>query len=391
MFDPSLVALRGPLDPNLIDLGYGYPDPALLPVEAMQRASAEALRRFGSNMLSYGANAGPTPLLDWLRVRLGGYDGRTPAPDEVMTTPGNSGALDQLLTLFTQPGDVILVESPTYHLAIRVMRDRPLELATVAADEGGLRPDALDEAISRCMHNGKCARALYCVPTFNNPTGASLDLARRKAIVDIAARAGILIFEDDVYRELTYDAPAPPSLWSLDERGVVLRMGSFSKTLATGLRVGWLTAHRDHIQRIVDGGLLDSGGGHNHFAACVVAALCESGEYETQVDKLRAAYRERRDALLDALQAHLPAGCVVRRPGGGFFVWIELPDGTNTARLLLTAEAHGMSFLPGSRFFLDGGGEDALRLCFTLYAPEALAAAASRLGNALRATPAQNV
>jgi DNA-binding transcriptional MocR family regulator len=387
MFNPDLVALRAPLDPNLIDLGYGYPDPNLLPVEALKRASAAALQRYGSDMLSYGANAGPVPLLEWLRARLGACDGRAPELNEIMTTSGNSGALDQLLTLFTQPGDVVLVESPTYYLAIRILRDHPLDLIPVPTDEEGLRLDALTEALGQLRREGKCARALYLVPTFGNPTGVSLSDERRKALIDMAAREGLMIVEDDVYRELAYDTPAPPSLWSMDaadaRHGVVFRLGSFSKTLGPGLRLGWLTASREVIQRIVDCGLLDSGGGNNHFTACVVTALCEDGEYEAQVNKLRTAYRARRDALLAALARHMPDGCEWHTPGGGFFVWVKMPDGVRSSQLRERAEAHGMSLVPGTRFYLDGNGEDHVRLSFTLYPPGALDEATRRLGDVL--------
>ena len=221
------------------------------------------------------------------------------------------------------------------------------------------------------------------MPTFSNPTGRSLAADRRAALVALAQAAGLLIIEDDVYRELAYDAPAPPSLWSLAPTGGVARLGAFSKSLAPGLRLGWLTAPAELVRPLADGGLLDSGDNLNHFTALVVAALCAAGDYDRNVADLRAAYRHRRDTLVAALREHLPPGCRVIVPGGGFFVWVELPAGADSAALLPAAEAEGVAYLPGTRFHLDGRGRQALRLAFSYYAPDRLAEAARRLGRAL--------
>ncbi len=199
----------------------------------------------------------------------------------------------------------------------------------------------------------------------------------------LAAAQDFVIIEDDVYRELAYDGSAPASLWSLGEPGVVARLGSFSKTLGPGLRLGWLTAGRGLVQRLVEGGLLDSGGGINHYTALVVAALCAAGDYDRNLENLRRTYRERRDVLVSTLQASLPPGCTVRSPGGGFFVWVELPAGADGRALLPAAEAAGVSFIPGASFHLDGRGQSALRLAISLYPAARLAEGARRLGAAL--------
>ena len=369
--------------PGIIDLAWGHPSPTLLPLAELQRAAVSMIERHGAAALAYGAERGAGPLLTWLHERIGRIEGRALAPDEITTTAGNSDALDQLCALWTQPGDVVLVETPTYHLAVRIMRDHPLDLVPVPADASGLRVDALAETIAGLRRSGRRPRMLYLVPTFNNPTGASLSADRRAALVELAAAEELLIVEDDVYRELSYDGPAPPSLWSLAESGVVARLGSFAKTLAPGLRVGWLTGGAALVRRLVDSGLRDSGGGVNHFAAMVAAEFSAEGRYEAHVANLRAAYQGRRDALLASLAAHLPAGCGVRAPAGGYFTWVTLPEGMNAATLLPLAEAKGVSYLPGSRFYLDGGGASALRLAFSYYSEAELAEAARRLGSAL--------
>jgi len=378
---PTIQLMRRP---GIIELGWGHPNAALLPVDGMRQAAAAALDRWGADALNYGADQGAGPLLAWLSDRIAHAEGRTPAPDEIMITGGVSQALDQICTLCAQPGDIALVESPTYHLAIRILRDHPLELISIPADEHGLRIDALAETMAKLRRAGRRARLLYCVPTFHNPTGTSLQSERRAALVALAAAEQLLIIEDDVYRELSYDGPAPPSLWSLAPPDTVVRLGSFAKSLAPGVRLGWLTAGPKVAGRLIGSGLLDSCGGVNHFTSLMVTAFCASGQFDQQIAQLRASYRARRDALLAGLAAYLPPSCTWTTPGGGFFVWVRLPEGMDAAALLPRAEAAGLSYLPGVRFHSAGGGINTLRLAFSLYDPDELVEAARRLGGVIR-------
>ncbi len=370
--------------PGVIDLAWGHPDPALLPVAGLQRAATAALERYGAEALAYGSERGPGPLLRWLIGHLARTEGRAPAADELIITGGVSHALDQVCTLLTRPGDLALVELPTYHLAVRILREHPLELVPIPTDSGGLRLDALAATIARLRREGRPPRLLYTVPTFNNPTGANLADDRRRALVALAEAEGLLIVEDDAYRELAYDGPAPPSLWSLARPGTVIRLGSFAKSVAPGLRLGFLTADSATIERIRGGGLLDSGGGINHFTANVVAAFCEDGGFAAQGTHLRAAYRARRDALAAALAEYLPPSCEWALPTGGFFIWVRLPEGCDAQALLPAAIAAGVGYAPGPRFHLDGSGANMLRLAFGLYPPDELVESARRLGGILR-------
>jgi 2-aminoadipate transaminase len=372
------------LPPSVIDLAWGHPDPALLPVSGIQRAAAEALDRFGAAALAYGREGGPGPLVAWLTERIAHTEGRTPEPGELMITGGISHALDQLCTIFTRPGDAILVEQPTYHLAVRIFREHPLELIPVSIDQDGLQVEAVAGALATLRRAGRSPRFLYTVPTFHNPTGVSLSVARRRALVDLAASEELLIVEDDAYRELAYDGPAPPSLWSLAPTGTVARLGSFSKAVTPGLRLGWLTASAAMVARIVGGGLLDSGGGINHFSANVMAAYCLADQFEAQGDRLRAAYRARRDALAAGLREYLPPGCAWIVPGGGFFIWVQLPAGQDAGALVSRAQAAGTGYGPGARFHLDGSGANTLRLSFSYYQPAELGEGARRLGAVFR-------
>lgn len=371
--------------PGVIDLGWGHPDPALLPVDGLRLAATEALDRYGAEALAYGSERGPGPLLRWLIGYLWSREGRAPAADEIIVTGGISHALDQICTLLTQPDDIVLVEQPTYHLAVRILREHPLQLIPVASDDDGLQPEAVAETIAMVRRDGRTPRFLYTVPTFNNPTGTSLAAERRRALVDLAVAEGLLLVEDDAYRELFYDGPAPPSLWSLAPRGTVVRLGSFSKVVAPGLRLGFLTADATIIERFRGGGLLDSGGGINHFSANTAVAFCEAGRFEVQGALLRATYRARRDVLAAALTAYLPEDVRWTRPAGGFFFWLDLPARFGTNDLLARAVAGGVGYAPGSRFYVGEGGAQSARLAFGLYAEEQLVEAARRLGVVLSA------
>jgi DNA-binding transcriptional MocR family regulator len=370
--------------PGVIELSFGEPDPALFPAVGLADSCREALADGGAEALPYGANAGPAALRERLSERLSAAEQRATGSDETLISGGVSQALDQLLTLFCRPGDTVLVERPTYSLALGVLRDHPVVVEALPFDEEGLDVRALERRLVEARSTGRTVRALYTIPTFHNPTGISLTAERRRRLVSVAAAYGLLLIEDDVYRELWYDGPAPPSLWSLAAPGTVLRLGSFAKTLAPGLRVGWLNAAPEQIARVAESGLNDSGGCPSQFAAVAVERFLRSGLYEPHVAELRAAYTTRRDTLAAALAAHLPAGCGFSVPAGGFFIWVSLPAGLRASALLPAAEAAGVSFVPAARSHLDGydGG---LRLAFTLYPPEQLVEAARRLGETIEA------
>lgn len=380
---PPLPIIQMSARPGVIELGFGQPDPALLPAEGLRCAADAALARWGASALAYGAERGPGPLLEWLGQHLAQIDGRAPEPGELLITAGVSQAIDQICTLCAHPGDIVLAESPCYHLALRIFRDHPLELRAAATDGQGLDIAALADQLAALRRAGRTPRLLYTIPTFNNPTGTSLPAGRRRALVELAAHEGLLIIEDDVYRELAYDSAAPPSLWSMAAPGTVVRLGSFAKSLAPGLRLGWLTAGTALVRRCVSGGVIDSGGGVNHFTGLIVAQYGISGQYAAQVARFRTAYRARRDALLDGLRASMPAGCAWDAPAGGYFVWLRLPEGMDAAALLPQAEAAGVSYVPGARFHCDTRGANGLRLAFSLYGEADLSEGARRLGAAL--------
>lgn len=352
--------------PGLLDLGWGHPRPALLPVREWRRASAEALLAYGEKALTYGRERGPGPLVDWLCTRLADT-----GPEQTFVTAGASHALDLTCAALTRPGDVVLVDSPTYHLAFRVLTDRGLRLAAVPADD----PAAVARRLAELRAAGRRVPLFYLVPTFGNPTGRSLPPDRRRELLALAAAHDLTLVEDDTYRELSYDGPAPASLWS---RGPgVVRLGSFAKTVAPGLRLGWINAAPPVVEQLTRLGYVHSGGGVNHATALAMAVFGQSGAYAAHVSAVRERYREQRDALAGALGTPAPAG--------GWFIWLPLPAGVHAERLLPVAEAYGTSFVPGTRFYADAPGDGAgfVRLSFSHLGVEDLVEAANRLTRAV--------
>jgi len=383
MLTPSLTQFV--LEPGVIDLSWGHPDPTLLPVEQLRAAAARVFDRYGSDLLGYGNPAGPPPLIDFIVDRLRLTDARAPTPADVLVTSGASQAIDLAAHHLLRPGDIALVDVPTYHLAMRILSDHPVTLLGVPSDHEGILLDELAATVADLRRHHERPRLLYTIPTFRNPTGSTLPADRRAALLAFAAAEDLVIVEDDTYRELSYDGPAPPSLWAQDTANVVVRAGSFAKSVAPGLRVGYLTASPDLVERLMTGGLLDSGGGTTHFAGTILAEYAAAGDYAAQVERFCTAYRTRRDALLASLEANMPEGATWTRPGGGFFTWVDLPAGLRASAVADVADAHGVGFIPASPFYVDrAAAPESLRLAFSMYPPDDLTDAGARLGAVLR-------
>jgi DNA-binding transcriptional MocR family regulator len=361
---------------GVIELRFGHPDPALLPVEAIAVATEQALREHGRQALAYGLGQGPRHLLEPLSARLARIEGRPVPVERLMLTGGISPGLDLACTILSRPGEVVLVEAPVYHLALQIFRDHGLRVIGVESDAHGLVPEALTEAARRAEQAGTPVRFVYTVPSFSNPTGFTLSAERRPALVELAARRGAYLLEDDVYRELYFTAPPPPPLAAWDEGQTVIRFGSVSKILAPGLRLGWIEAAPALITRLSESGVLDSGGSPNQWTAYVLAALIGHDQLDSHVARLRAVYAERKQALVEGLRAHASAQATWTDPAGGFFVWFSRSDGADLGACLPAALARGVSYVPGGRF---GGSAHSARLCFAMYPPDQLREAAWRL------------
>jgi DNA-binding transcriptional MocR family regulator len=369
---------------GIVEFGWGHPDPQLVPVDAIALAAERTLHMRPAAALAYGAEQGPGRLIELLAARFVRTLGYRPTTDEIFVTGGTSQALDLLCTLFSRPGDTVLVEAPSYHLAQRIFVDHGLKIHAIAGDSDGMQVEALPAAIERLRAADERIAFLYIVPTFGNPSTATLSLQRRQALGALAADHQLLVIEDDAYRELDYDLPAPTSLYALAARATIVHLGTFAKILAPGLRLGWMLADPQIVQRCVLCGLLDSGGGVNHLSAAIVGELLTTDALDQHIAQLRSRMRRRRDTLLSALDASLPAACTYAPVRGGFFVWVQLPKTLDSAVLLPQAERAGVSFLPGTRFFAAGGGQRYLRLSFSLLNEAQLAEGARRLGQVIR-------
>ena len=267
--------------PGAISLVYGHIDPTTLPVEGLRAAAEAALHSPQARLaLQYGPGQGTPALIDYLVAKLNREEGLSLASDNLMIVAGSVHAVDMTARLYAGHEGVVLVEAPTYHDALHVFRDHGVDLRPVPIDGDGIVVEALAEQLALLQREGKQPRLLYTIPIFQNPSGVTTTAGRRKAVLELAREYGFLVVEDDVYRDLAFEGEVPPSFYALSGGQGVLRIGSFSKIMAPGLRLGWLIAAPEHIQRCVDCGTSQMGGGANPFTAHVVAEYCRAGHLE---------------------------------------------------------------------------------------------------------------
>jgi 2-aminoadipate transaminase len=378
---PNILQLQ--LQPGVIDLAWGHPDMRLLPVEAIRGASDRALTKYAGAMLTYGIDRGVKPLRNAVQQWLSIHEGVVPHDNELMISAGNSHALALVGAMYAQPGDVVFVENPTYHLALRILRDMPIQIRPIPCDEYGMLIDELAANVAVCRAANQRIAFVYMIPTCQNPTGVTLSADRRAALKQLVESQDLLVVEDDVYRELWYNAPPLPPLWQTIARGHVIRLGSFAKSLAPGLRIGYITASADIIDRLSGCGLLDSGGGMAHYPGLMVAELIESGDYAAIVAGYRVAYARRRDALHQALLPLQQHGYRWQLPTGGYFLWMQLPDGLMASDVLAKIRASNVDALPSTLFSQLPLSYQAVRFAFSLFDELQLTDAGQRIVRAL--------
>lgn len=368
-YDPlASVQAAGP--PGSISFIYGLPDPGTFPADDLRQAAGQVLRNRPELALQYGPEQGYGPLIDYLRGKLARDEGLALERPQIMLTGGSAQALDHLCTLFTRPGDVVLVEAPSYSETLQLFRDHGLSLVQIPMDSGGLQVDALAAQLEALARRGERARMLYTIPNFQNPSGVTLVAERRPAILELARRFDLLVIEDDVYRDLSYGETVPVSIFALDSGQRALRIGSFSKILAPGVRLGWLMGPRGLIQRLIESGFRCMGGGANPLMANILAEYCGTGLLDDHVARLRDVYRQRRDSTLAALATHMPAQVQWTQPAGGVFVWIRLPEPLRAAEVVEQAEGEGLMIPAGDPFFAEAPTGQYLRLAFSYVAPD---------------------
>jgi 2-aminoadipate transaminase len=373
----DLPIIQTDLPPDFIDLGIGNPDMALLPVELLHGSAEMYFTTGDPRPLQYGIEQGD----GYFRRALANFLAKSYAfqvdPDLLFVTTGASTALDLICTFYTQPGDLIFVEEPTYFLALRIFADRGLRVITIPMDDGGLQVDVLEQKLTK-YH----PKFIYTIPTFQNPSGRTLSQARREQLVELAQGYNFLVVADEVYHFLPYTSKPPPPLAVYGEQvEQIISVNSFSKILAPGLRLGWIEGHKRVIERLAGSGLLDSGGGMNPFTSALVLGLIESGGLEQNIAALREEYGDRLRALDAALREHLPLA-QYKLPGGGFFIWVRLA-GVDAAELHHRAQEFQVGLRQGALFSSQAGMQDYLRLSFCFYSPGLIEEGVKRLRDCL--------
>jgi 2-aminoadipate transaminase len=360
--------------PGIVSLAGGLPSPDTFPVEAMREATARVLREQPREALQYAASEGFAPLRDWVAAHLAERQGLHVDAAQVLITTGSQQGLDLVGKVLIDPGNRVAVESPTYLGALQAFAPYEPDVTSVACDDDGPLADGLAAA--------QGARFFYALPNFQNPTGRSISAARRAALVARAADIGLPIVEDNPYGDLWFDSPPPPSLVSRWSEGTVY-LGSFSKVLAPGLRLGYAVAPTLLFPKLLQAKQaadLHTPG----FNQRVVYEVIRDGFLDQHVPTIRSLYKSRRDAMQLALVAHLPAGCRWVTPTGGMFFWVTLPDRIDAAALLPKAVARGMAYVPGAAFFADGAKANTLRLSFVTVPPEQISAGIQLLALTLK-------
>lgn len=366
--------------PEVVSLAGGMPFVSALPLEAIAETAATMIKERGAAALQYGSGQGDVDLRAQICdvMELSGIHAH---PDDVVVTTGSQMALDLVVRVFCDPGDVVLVESPSYVGALGVFQAYQCDVVHVAMDEQGLVPEALTEAIAAVRAAGKRPKLIYTIPSFHNPAGVTQGAQRRREVLQVAQSAGILLLEDDPYGLLGFDGSVPRAIRADDPEGVVY-LGSFSKTIAAGLRVGWALAPHGVREKLVlaaESAVLCP----SNFAQLTVSDYLRTQPWLDQVKVFRELYRERRDALLTAMDQYLPAGTTWTVPEGGFYSWVTLPPGLDATAMLPRAVASLVAYVPGTGFFVDGQGRQSLRLSYCYPEPERITEGVRRLAGVI--------
>jgi 2-aminoadipate transaminase len=354
----------------VISFARGVPAPECLAVEELADCARAALERDGRTILSYGPGGGYAPLRERL-AELHGVD-----PSRIVITSGSLQGFVFLAQQLVRSGTRVLVEAPTYDRPLKILTRLGAEIVTVPMDEEGLIPDELPD--------GDFA-FLYTIPTFQNPSGRTLSVERRHRLAELARERQLLVLEDDPYGLVRYDGDAVPSVFELADGEQIAYCSSFSKTVAPGVRVGWFVLP-EQLAAEIEALAVSTYISPPYLSQATVLEFLRRESFEPNLERVNGLLRERRDAMLEALERELPEDATWTRPEGGYFVWVELPSGPPAAELLAEAESAGVTFVKGSDFFPGGhGGERELRLAFSFVSPGEIAEGVSVLGSLARA------
>jgi DNA-binding transcriptional MocR family regulator len=364
---------------EMIDLGIGQPSISLLPVDILRQAAEHRLKQGDPSILQYGTEPGN----GYFRLALSqflsnGY--RIPvSADQLFITNGATQGLNLICSYFTSPGDTIFVEEPSYFLALHLFKDRHFKVVSLPVDEDGLIIEVLEEKL-----NEHKPAFLYSIPTFHNPSTVTLSADRRERLVSLSEKYHFFIVADEVYQLLAYTVTPPPPMMAYDNAGTVLSLGSFSKILAPGLRLGWIQAAPALFTKLTQSGLLLSGGGLNPFTSGIVQSVLELDLLEDHLKHLKKIYRERSANLSTALSEYLPPDVNFSEPQGGFFIWLRLPEKFDVESFRDRAREQNVDFQPGINFSSKQRLRNYIRLSFSYYEIGELRKGVSRLAGVLK-------
>jgi len=362
--------------PEVVSLAGGMPYVSALPLDRIGEMIGELVARNGAQVLQY-ASAQGDPVLREQICEVMELEGIRANPDDVVVTVGAQQALDLVTKIFVDPGDVVLAEAPSYVGALGTFAAYQAEVVHVPLDDGGLIPAALRETLERLRRDGRRVKFLYTVPTFQNPAGVTLTAPRRAQILEICAEYDVLVLEDNPYGLLGFDGEPMRALRAYDSERVIY-LGSFSKTIASGLRVGWALAPHSVRAKLVlaaESAVLC----HANLSQLAVREYLATQPWREQIKDFRVMYRERRDAMLDALETLMPKGCTWTRPSGGFFVWLTVPEGLDTKAMAPRAIAERVAYVPGTGFYSNGDGRRHMRLSYCYPEPHRIREGVRRL------------
>ena len=378
----SLFAERAPITTRganrhaTYDFAVAYPDPDTLPLTGLADALRVALEREGRDLAYYPVSAGYPPLRELVAEKLQRDRQMEVSPDDIILTSGSGEAINMLIQALTNPGDVLLTEEYVYLGTMRQMRLWGANVVGVKCDDEGIIPEALDETIRAQAAAGRRVKFLYTIPTFQNPLGWTMTLERRRRTLEVCASHGVPVMEDDCYVDLRFEGEDVTSMSSMDDSGQVLYVGSMSKIIAPGVRMGYMVAP----ERVRERALSFKSGGVNQFAALAINEYLRSEMYE-HIDEENQALRVKRDAMLAALGEHFGNRATWSRPEGGLYVWLTMPEGTDLAGFQEQSFREGVGYYNGTMFSPEGNGANMARLCFGHPTAETVSAGVAELAN----------
>ncbi|KYZ77085.1 aminotransferase [Anaerosporomusa subterranea] len=379
MEDPAIKNLLKTMQrPDVIALSAGSPAQSSFPVAELSAAFSAVLADQGASALQYGISEGYGPLRKWVASRVSRL-GIQCEMENVLIGNGSQQVLDLIARILLNPGDYVAVESPTYLAALQIFKGYQARLLPIPMDQDGMLVDQLEAAIQT-----KRPKFIYVIPSFQNPTGICMSLERRRRLAELAARYEIPVIEDNPYGELRYEGEAIPAIKSLADSPWLMYAGTASKIIAPGLRLGWLVAHPEFIERVATA-KQTSDVLSNSLTQRAVHRYVTDNDLDAHIETIINQYRLQRDVMLAAMKQHFPAGVKWQAPHGGMFLWVTLPDGMDASALLpLAVEQAKVSYVPGTPFYADNSGANTLRLNFSSPTPELIAEGIERLGKLLK-------